>query len=194
MSKFIIFLCLVFLLSGCSYVDTSNQNTGMSVEYSKFVGSRDTVGFGGDLKVYEDLNAIYDESELVIVGTVKNLTEVSETFNDETLYASKISVEIVELLKGDIATKSLNVLQTGKPNSDDYETKLKKDNSYILFLNSKKFNGETVYDCTGIEQGIFEIKQDGNLYSYVDFGISATFDNKSTNILKEELRKDYKLN
>lgn len=185
MSKFIIFLCLLFLLSGCSSVDTANQNMGIIAENSKFVGSRDTIDFGCDLKIYTDADMLCDESEIVVLGTVKNLTEVSEKFIDETIYASKISVDIIEVLKGENATKTLNVLQTGKPDSDNYETKLKKDKNYILFLNSKKFNGETVYDCTGIEQGIFEIKQDDTIYSYVDFGISATFDGKT----KKELKK-----
>ena len=57
-----------------------------------------------------------------------------------------------------------------------------------MFLNSKDFNGETVYDCTGIEQGIFEINDNGKIYTYADFGISAKFDNKDKNELINKIK------
>lgn len=178
-SKIIIALCLVLicLLTGCSRDEV------------KFVGSRDTEGFSCDTETYQAVEDLLKNSELIVIGTAGKPQEVTEKFYGETLYASKIPITVKEVLRGAVSSASVNVLQTGKPDSDNYETKLKENEEYILFLNSKIFYGETVYDCTGIEQGIFEIKQDGSLYSYADFGISATFDNKSAKNFKEELLK-----
>lgn len=175
MKKLLIMLCMaVVLLSGCS----KNE--------AKFVGSRDTEGFSCDIEVYENINDLYADSELVVLGTADSMAEVTENFNGELLYASKIKFNIKEVIKGDSGLKTVNVLQTGKPDSDNYETKLNQNGEYILYLNSKTFNGETVYDMTGIEQGIFEVDKNGKLYSYVDFGVSATLDNKSVSTLKQQ--------
>lgn len=177
MRKIIIALCmaLICLLTGCS----RNE--------AKFVGSRDTEGFSCDTETYQSVGELLKNSELIVIGTAGKPKEVTEEFYGEILYASKIQITIKEVLKGTVNSASVNVLQTGKPNSDNYETKLKENGEYLLFLNSKTFCGETVYDCTGIEQGIVEINPDSSLYSYADFGISATFDNKSVKTLKEEL-------
>lgn len=181
MKRCIILLCLIVLLVGC----TKKQTAGVS----KFVGSRDTEGFSCDLEIYEDANKLFTDSELVIIGVVNNITEVSENFKDEVLYASKINITVKEVIKGSENTHFVSVLQMGKPDSDDYETKLKIDHEYVLLLNSKIFQGETVYDCTGIEQGIFEVDKNNKLYSYVDFGVCATFDNKSINAFREKIMK-----
>lgn len=186
MKRFIVLLCSILLLVGC----TKKQTDGVS----KFVGSRDTEGFSCDLETYEDENKLFTDSELVIIGVVNNVSEVSENFNNEVLYASKINIVVKEVLKGNETIRFVSVLQMGKPDSDDYETKLKIDHEYVLFLNSKAFQGETVYDCTGIEQGIFEVDGNNKLYSYVDFGICATFDNKSINMFREKLEKNLSSN
>lgn len=160
--------------------------TGCFEDEAKFVGSRDTEGYSCDIEIYESVDNLFEDSELVVVGVAGKPQEVTEEFLGEVLYASEIPVFIKLVLKGDLSDNSLNVLQTGKPTSDDYETKLDEGGEYILFLNSKLFNGKTVYDCTGIEQGIFEIDEKGNLYAYADFGISAAYDNKSADLLKEK--------
>ena len=177
MKKIIALTLLTIMLVGCSKTT------------EKFVGSRDTANFSCNIQEYETVQELNNGSELIVCGTVGDITELSENFNGEILYASKISFAVSEVLKGDINTNSIFVLQTGKPNSDNYETKLKSGKEYILYLNSKTFEGETVYDCTGIEQGIFEIKENGQVYSYVDFGISRTFDNKSIDALKSTVTK-----
>ena len=155
MKRCIILLCLIILLVGC----TKKQTAGVS----KFVGSRDTEGFSCDLETYEDANKLFTDSELVIIGVVNNITEVSENFKEEVLYASKINITVKEVIKGSENTRFVSVLQMGKP--------------------------ETVYDCTGIEQGIFEVDKNNKLYSYVDFGVCATFDNKSINTFREKIMK-----
>lgn len=140
---------------------------------------------GTDMKVYADVNDLFSDSELVIIGTVDSITEVSEEFHGETLYAAKSRITVKEVIKGDQSIGSVSVLQGGKPDSDDCEKKLKKDRRYVLFLNPKDFQGETVYDCTGVEQGIFEVDNNNRLYSYVDFGICATFDNKPLDAVRD---------
>lgn len=171
-------LCLLGLLTGC---------TGKE----KYVGSTDTPNYSCNIEIYKSLGQLADDSECIIMGKINEKpTEVTETFDDEILYASKYKIEIVETLKGDISDPSIDVLQTGKPDSDQFETKLKEQHAYILFLNSKTFNGETVYDCAGIEQGIFEIQEDGQLYAYSDMGISLDYDRQSKNRLLSEIKSN----
>ncbi|MEE1053317.1 MAG: membrane lipoprotein lipid attachment site-containing protein [Acutalibacteraceae bacterium] len=176
MKKILICLVLILALTGCS-------NTK-----SKFVGSKDTEGFSADIENFDSTDDLEQNSQLIVLGTAENLIEVSEKFGEDILYSSKVSFKVKEVLKGDKSIKDIYVLQMGKPNSDNFETKLKPNKEYILFLNSKDFNGETVYDCTGIEQGIFEINDNGKIYTYADFGISAKFDNKDKNELINKIK------
>ncbi len=175
MKKIFIFLCIAFLLTGCARHE------------AKFVGSRDTKDFFCDIETYQSEEKLVGDSELIILGTVGSALLVEENFGGEILYGSKIQVTVKEVIKGREDITNLYVLQSGRPNSDDYETKLKSGKKYLLFLNSKSFNGETVYDCTGIEQGIVEIKENGQLYSYADFGVSATLDGKAANTFKKQI-------
>lgn len=177
MKKLLVFLSLVLLLTGCSASE------------AKFVGSRDTEDFHYDIETYETETHLMNDSSLVIQGLAGKPEEVTENFNGEILYASKIPVTVNEVLKGETNSKTIFVLQTGKPNSDKYETKLDEKKEYILFLNPKSFNGETVYDCTGIEQGIVEIKENGEMYSFADFGVAKTFDGKSVGSLKQQIEQ-----
>ena len=175
MKKLFVFLCITIFLMGCS---TSE---------GKFVGSRDTENFSCDVEIYKTEERLIADSELVILGTVGKASLVEENFAGETLYASKVQVTVSEVIKGQNVETSLYVLQSGMPDSDDFETKLKAGKEYLLFLNSKTFGGETVFDCTGLEQGIVEVRENGELYCYADFGISATFDGETINAFKSKL-------
>lgn len=180
--KFVSFISILgiftFILVGCN----SNQPTG------KFVGSRDTEGYGCDMPRYENLDSLAEQSELIIIGTAGGPIEVTEQFGEEILYASKIQISVKDVLRGTDVDNELYVLQTGSPQSDNYETKLKEGKEYVLFLNSKEFNGDKVYDCTGIEQGIIEIQSGGRLYSYVDFGVGQMVDQMQRSEIEKEIK------
>lgn len=105
----------------------------------------------------------------------------------ETLYASQYRLQIDQIIKGE-CDDTILFWQTGKPDSDDYETKIKKDTQYVLFLRQKYGNSTPpLYDAAGVEQGIVEIKPDNRLYSYTDEGFMANYDAKPTSILMEEI-------
>lgn len=80
----------------------------------------------------------------------------------------------------------------GKPNDDDYETKIKKGKRYLLFLCQKDLEstkGEIIYDAAGVEQGIVEIKNNNKLYSYYDTGIMPEYDGKDLEKLENQIFK-----
>lgn len=82
-------------------------------------------------------------------------------------------------------------MQTGKPDSDEYETKIKKGKKYLLFLAQKDVSltgGEIIYDAVGVEQGIIEIKENNKLNSYYDEGIMTKYDGESLSKLAAEIK------
>lgn len=178
-TTFILCLSVLFSLTSC------NKST-----IKKYVGSRDTEGFSADMIQYKTVEELKNDSELIVTGYYNKKPEtVEENFNGEILYASKYEFNINETIKGEIKEKVIYVMQTGKPDSDNFETKIKKDSNYILFLNSKDLQGVKVYDCAGAEQGIFEIKSNNKLLSYVDFGISTKYEDEHKDKLITEIKK-----
>ena len=161
----------------------------------KFVGSKDTPGFGYDMQIYQTVDEIKDSSaEIVIASYSSDPTECYE--KDEgtgmELYATRYTLDVEKVLKGDLAeADQITFMQTGKPDSDEYETKIKKGKKYLLFLAQKDVSltgGEIIYDAVGVEQGIIEIKENNKLYSYYDEGIMTKYDGESLSKLAAEIK------
>lgn len=174
------------LVTGCSGCHASTQPP---VDAASYVGSLDTDGFSMDVPVYGSLQEMMDDAELIVKGRVSEPPKAYEAGDDiiHSLYA----VDVSAVIKG-ADTQTVMVMQMGDPASDEYETKLRSDNDYLLFL-AKAFTrpvedgGQTVYAAIGVEQGIFEITKADTLKAYSRLGISAQIDGKSNTAFGQEL-------
>lgn len=169
----------VIVVSGCK-----------AEEEKKTVGSRDTAGFSVDMPVYETVEELSEESDLIVVGIAKEPADFEERLETgSTIPLSRFVFEVSEVIKGDKNTKQIYVIQTGKHDSDDMETKLKAGEEYILFLVLQSFRGEPAYYCVGGEQGIFRIEKNGKIYSYYDTAFGAKADGSMVTDFKAQIEQ-----
>lgn len=169
----------VIVVSGCK-----------AEEEKKTVGSRDTAGYSVDMPVYETVEELSEESDLIVVGIAKEPADFEERLETgSTIPLSRFVFEVSEVIKGDKNTKQIYVIQTGKHDSDDMETKLKAGEEYILFLVLQSFRGEPAYYCVGGEQGIFRIEKNGKIYSYYDTAFGAKADGSMVTDFKAQIEQ-----
>jgi len=185
--KFIIFtmsFLLIFSIAGCA-------------KEEKFVGSKSTPGFHTDMQIYESIEEIENISDLIVIASYSTdpqiITHKDAMREDLITYSSQYALKIEKVFKGNTAEESvITFWQYGKPDSDEYETKIKKGQKYLLFLSQKDLeatNGEVIFDATGMEQGIVEIQENNKLYSYYDIGIMPTYNGADFVKLEKELSK-----
>ena len=159
-------------------------------EEKKTVGSRDTAGYSVDMPVYETAEELSEESDLIVVGIAKEPADFEERLETgSTIPLSRFVFEVSEVIKGDKDTKQIYVIQTGKHDSDDMETKLKAGEEYILFLVLQSFRGEPAYYCVGGEQGIFRIEKNGRIYSYYDTAFGAKANGSKVTDFKAQIEQ-----
>ena len=96
-----------------------------------------------------------------------------------------------EVLKGD-ETDVIKFFQLGADGSDNYETKIKKNKNYVLFLTynySREINGteEKIYNSISFEQGIFEVNGSGKLKTCTRIGVAPKLDNMNLSSLREKI-------
>ena len=169
----------VIVVSGCK-----------AQEEKKPVGSRDTAGYSVDMPVYGTAEELSEESDLIVVGIAKEPADFEERLETgSTIPLSRFVFEVSEVIKGDKNTKQIYVIQTGKHDSDDMETKLKAGEEYILFLVLQSFRGEPAYYCVGGEQGIFRIEKNGKIYSYYDTAFGAKADGSMVTDFKAQIEQ-----
>lgn len=169
----------VIVVSGCK-----------AQEEKKTVGSRDTAGYSVDMPVYGTAEELSEESDLIVVGIAKEPADFEERLETgSTIPLSRFVFEVSEVIKGDKNTKQIYVIQTGKHDSDDMETKLKAGEEYILFLVLQSFRGEPAYYCVGGEQGIFRIEKNGKIYSYYDTAFGAKADGSMVTDFKAQIEQ-----
>ena len=160
----------------------------------KVTSSRETVDIIVETNIYQTIDEIQDRSDAIVIASFEEEPAEQYEKDDGTgmeLYASRYSLHVEKVLKGEVVEgRDITFLQLGKLDSDDYETKIKKGKKYLLFLHKKDFKEEDIYDATGMEQGIIEIKEHNKLYSYADEGsIMKTFDGKDLNNILNEISK-----
>jgi lipoprotein len=158
----------------------------------KFVGSKNTPGYNIDMQIYQSVDEIKDNCTAIVIASYSE--DPIDFYEEEwDLHSSRYSLHIEKVLKGDLQEGNKVVFsQMGKPNDDDYETKIKKGKRYLLFLCQKDLEstkGEIIYDAAGVEQGIVEIKNNNKLYSYYDTGIMPEYDGKDLEKLENQIFK-----
>ena len=175
--KWIALLAVIFV--GC--VGCNRTVLQSPVDAASFVGSLDTEGFSLDLPVYDNLQEMTEEADLIVKGSVSNSPESYDAGDNIT--NSLYTVTVNSVLKG-TESKTVAVMQMGEPTSDDYETKLRLGKNYLLFLTkaftrSTEQGDQTVYAAIGVEQGVFEIAKTGALKAYSRIGMSTKIDGKN---------------
>lgn len=155
-----------------------------------FIGSLDTEGFSLDAPVYEDLNGMVAASELIVVGKIKGEPEITHGDKmDTTIYTFSVD----DTLKGD-KVEEIKFFQLGVDGSDEYETKIKRNKTYVLFLtenytrDTQAGESEVIYNSISFEQGIFEINGSGRLKSLTKIGVAPKMDNMNLTDLKGEIQ------
>ena len=176
---FILSFLLLFSIMGCA-------------KQEKFVGSKHTIGFYVEMEFYQSVDEIEARSDAIVIASYSG--DPVDFYEEEyDLHSTRYSLNIEKVLKGSLQEGSTVVFsQMGKPNDDNYETKIKKGQKYLLFLGQKDLSatkGEIIYDAIGVEQGIVEINNNDTLYSYFDTGIMPEYDGKKLSNLVAEINK-----
>ncbi len=182
-----IMCCVLSAVMAASVIDVSGCQ---HQDEQKTVASRDTAGYSVDMPVYGTAEELSGESDLIVVGIAKEPADFEERLETgSTIPLSRFVFEVSEVIKGDKNTKQIYVIQTGKHDSDDMETKLKAGEEYILFLVLQSFRGEPAYYCVGGEQGIFRIEKNGKIYSYYDTAFGAKADGSMVTDFKAQIEQ-----
>ena len=182
-----IMCCVLSVVMAASVIAVSGCK---AQEEKKTVGSRDTAGYSVDMPVYGTAEELSGESDLIVVGIAKEPADFEERLETgSTIPLSRFVFEVSEVIKGDKNTKQIYVIQTGKHDSDDMETKLKAGEEYILFLVLQSFRGEPAYYCVGGEQGIFRIEKNGRIYSYYDTAFGAKANGSKVTDFKAQIEQ-----
>lgn len=164
-----------------------------SCSQEKYVGSKHTEGFSLNMEIYDSVEKMTSTSDLIVIASYSAPPTEYYEKDDETgfeLYSTRYILHIEKVLKGDLEEgNEILFSQMGKPGIDEYETKIKQDKKYILFLAQKTLTDEAVYDANGIEQGILEINENNRLYSYFDEGVMPEYDGEKLSKLEAEINK-----
>ncbi len=161
------FLCVSFMFIGFSSNTNSRYNKSPDLS-KKIVGSENDKYFMTNLESFDQV--VYF-SDLIVKGHVigepiqeyKSLDYISlnEKVNEvPQIPVSLVNFKIDEVIKGDIQSDEIVVLQEGLVyNDNSLETKLYEDGSYILFLISTEFEGKNVYSAYRKEVGIVKLNE-----------------------------------
>ena len=203
----------------------SSDKVNDIVPQTKFVGTRDTPGFCMEMLIFDNAGDVAEFCPAIVIASFSEqprdvpiystaredakqkefYEEIKDSIGDR--YVTKYQLNIDKVLTGELEDSVITLFQSGKYGSDYYETKLKPDTKYILFLYKKSYeemrkttpNGvelkslfeddKILYQVPNGEGGIFEILPDDTLYSYVDYGFGPTFDGKHYSELIKEIQR-----
>ena len=176
----------------------------------KFVGTRDTEGSTFDFDIYETVSALYNDSDSVVIASFSEQPRYVLTYslakNDPIQGVTKYKLKVDTVLKGKMNERMITLSQMGQYESDKFETKLKPDTKYILFLRERNYerefdkmlkefdgklseeqikdadsffeNDKILYQTSACEAGVFEILPDETLYAHLDYGFAPSFEGR----------------
>lgn len=158
--------------------ETATQSTTESA--TKFVGSKQTEGMSLDKIIYENLQSAVDDSVVIVTASYNSQPELNiskDTIDNSDVYCTIYNMQIDSVIKGDLQGDSFLYKQFGKPDDDEYETKIDMSQKYVMFLLKVDFpDGRTIYDAVGMEQGIFKILPDNTVMCNSDEGFLPSYD------------------
>lgn len=156
-----------------------------------FVGSLDTEGFSMDMPVFQSLQEMIQESQIILIGKRSGDPEL---VTGEIMTNTIFDISVERVIKGE-PTLSPKFFQLGTDTTDDYETKLKEGKSYLLFLTEnfirdvENDESEVIYNSISFEQGIFEVSKSGTLIPYSRIGASHEVAKQSLSDLSKSIAK-----
>ena len=208
-------LCVAtVILNNHSKINFATGGSNFEPE-KKFVGSRDTSGFSADMDIYNSVEEALFFCDAVVIASfseqprnVRVVLPGDEYLKEEEIvehYVTKYQLEVDTVIRGEIKERMLTLSQFGKYESNEYTTKLKLNTKYLIFLHERNYekefdetrakefnvffeNDKILYQLVGCESGIFEIRPDDTLYSYVDYGYGPSFDGKHYSELVKEIQ------
>ena len=131
-----------------------------------------------------------ENSDVVVIGKIKN----TEVYKDKMVVFTKVDIEPIDILKGDIRN-SYNVLFTGgKFNDVIYETergKIPQDNDVYLFLLRARDN-EGEYIPIGGYQGLFSLDVGSKQSKTITTDIKIKKFNQNNKLEKDLIGKSVK--
>ncbi|MCL2487823.1 MAG: hypothetical protein FWE80_03990 [Oscillospiraceae bacterium] len=127
-----------------------NQNAGTIdvnwVGKPKFVGSRDTAGFSMNSFVFDNVKEMVELSDCIVIASFSKKPQVYLSYDNERMgvqfHSTRYELKVSEVIQGKPAGETIVLTQLGKYGSDDYETKLKPDTKYVLFLTERDYDKE----------------------------------------------------
>lgn len=164
------------------------------IDTNRIVGSKMQESFiRFSWEQFKDADHLMSFSDLVLTGTVlddgNNIEdEFPQSFEDEEkqkYFRSTRSIKIDEILFGEYNAEEILFEQMGKADSDIGETKVKKGDKVLLFLEANKYG----YSAVGQEQGIFVIKSDKAISLSDNMDIINKYDNRDDNLVKDDIIK-----
>lgn len=175
-------IIVAIILSGC-------QNKGENLS-ERYVGSLDTEGFSLDAPIFSNTKEMEETSEIIVTG--KRIGS-PEPLQGNIMTNTIFTIQVEQVIKGPEDLNTIKVFQLGEYSSDEYETKLKEDTTYLLFLTENYTRDtdtgpEILYNSISFEQGIFEIDDAGLLKAYSRIGISPQLEKKEFTLLEQELQ------
>lgn len=185
MKRIYCFICtaaiIAVMLSGCQ----SNE----AKLSERYVSSFYTEAFSLDAPVFTDIKEMEEASELIITG---KRIGTPEKLQGNIMTNTVFTIQVEEVIKGPQELNTIKFFQLGEPSSDAYETKLKEDTTYLLFLTENytrdtETGPEILYNSISFEQGIFEIDGSGLLKAYSRIGIAPQLEKKEFSLFKQEL-------
>jgi hypothetical protein len=155
----------------------------------KYVGSNEHMMSVAGFPTFDDFVLISDR---IAIGKIES-AEVREGYFHEpeeddiypppTYTETRYTVIVDETLTGN-DSDSLILCLFGTPDSDFGMTKPHIGDNVMLFLAEAR---DGLYAAEGFEMGIFIIRDDNTVYSLHDDKITAQFDGKSLDVLKNEV-------
>lgn len=164
----------------------SNKIVGSKLADNTFHFNREPIDSIDELLGYADL---------VVIGTVKTdavtvVEKLPDNPNNTGLRELKVAyseVEIEETLFGNSTSKTITFKELGEAGKNNEQTKVKKGDKVLLVLH--KGEKENLYASVAFEDGVFNLKNEKQVFSLSDNPVLTKYDNKDINLLKDDFIK-----
>ena len=165
-----------------------NRNINLDKKTGDFIKIADM--YGSTLYDYIDLCDAIIMGRVISEGIGFNEDwsyDISETEQRTINFSlTKTQVKIDEVLYGTIDSEVINLIQMGKPNVTDMETKVQNGQTVIILL---KDHGNGIdYSSTSVENGIFYV-EDSKLYTFSPREDLNKYEGCSTKILLTDINR-----
>ncbi len=190
-------IAIAMLLAGCgnnpdNETDrSSNSNGSGETDSKRSVSSPNAKGSSADIPVFMSIEEMEESSQLIVTG---KRIGAPEDLQGNNMTNTIFTIQVEQVIKGPENLNTIKFFQLREHSSDEYETKLKEDTTYLLFLTENytrdtETGPEILYNSISFEQGIFEIDDSGLLKAYSRIGIAPQLEKKEFTLFEQELQK-----